>query len=157
MMLDDQSNERPVVLVTGSAGLIGTRLVDALFPGFTPVGLDLKPPERSVTGAGWIECDMTEDESVAQALATVRERYGDHLASVVHLAAYYDFSGEPSPLYQRLTVDGTRRLLVGLRQFQVEQFVFSSSLLVMKPAATGETIDESSPTEAAWDYPKSKL
>jgi len=95
--------------------------------------------------------------SARQALSTVREKHGDRLASVIHLAVYYDFSGEPSPLYQTLTVEGTRRLLRELQKFQTEQFIFSSSLLVMKPAEEGEIITESSPTEAEWDYPGSKL
>jgi hypothetical protein len=38
------------------------------------------------------------------ALATVRQRYSNSLASRIHLAAYYDISGEPSPLYRTLTV-----------------------------------------------------
>jgi nucleoside-diphosphate-sugar epimerase len=44
-----------------------------------------------------------------------------------------------------------------LQQFEVEQFVFSSSLLVMKPAERDEPLNESSPTEETWDYPRSKL
>jgi nucleoside-diphosphate-sugar epimerase len=63
----------------------------------------------------------------------------------------------PSPLYQELTVDGTQRLLRGLRDFDVGQFVFSSSLLVMRPAEPGAMLTESSPTQAEWDYPQSKL
>jgi nucleoside-diphosphate-sugar epimerase len=54
-------------------------------------------------------------------------------------------------------VEGTRRMLQQLQRFQVEQFVFSSSLLVMKPAEKGQVLSEQSPTEAAWDYPESKL
>jgi nucleoside-diphosphate-sugar epimerase len=61
-------------------------------------------------------------------------------------------------LYDELTVEGTRRLVRHLRsRFLVEQIVFSSSLLVMEPAEEGETLTESSPTEGAWDYPRSKL
>jgi nucleoside-diphosphate-sugar epimerase len=56
-------------------------------------------------------------------------------------------------MYQELTVEGTRRLLKALGQFQVEQFVFSSSLLVMEPAEGDEVIMESSPTKGSWDYP----
>jgi len=88
----------------------------------------------------------------------VSQRVGPRAARGVHLAAYYDFSGEPSPLYQELTVEGTRRLLRSLgHDVQAEQFVFSSSLLAMKPAAEGDVLDESSPTQAEWDYPQSKL
>jgi UDP-glucose 4-epimerase len=67
---------------------------------------------------------------VADALARVRRDFGDQIASVIHLAAYYDFAGEPSPLYDEVTVRGTERLLRLLRDFQVGQFVFSSTMLV---------------------------
>lgn len=155
-----EAMEKLLVLVTGSTGLIGTKVVEAFAADYKVVGLDVKRPERLAEGTDFIECDLTKDESVAQALNTVRERYGDRLASVIHLAAYYDFSGEPSEMYERLTVQGTFRLLKGLQDFrQVEQFVFSSTILVMEPAdEEGERLTEFSPLEdEPWDYPKSKI
>ena len=152
--------EKAIVVVTGSAGLIGSKLVEALSANYRVVGLDVEPLKQEVKDAEWIGCDMTKDESVAAALAKVRSQYGAKLASVIHLAAYYDFSGAPSPLYRTLTVEGTRRLLRTLQQFQVEQFVFSSSLLVMEPVEPDHLIDEQSPTvdaDEAWDYPRSKI
>ncbi len=153
--------EKPVMLVTGSAGLIGSKIVTTFTPHYRVVGIDLKPPEQDVAGAEWMECGLTRDDSINQTLSRVREKYGERVASVIHLAAYYDFSGVPNPLYRTLTVEGTRRLLEELQGFQVEQFVFSSTLLVMKPAAEAdEIITEQSPVESveeAWDYPRSKL
>ena len=32
--------------------------------------------------------------------------HGSRIASVVHLAAYFDFTGEDNPLYQSVNVDG---------------------------------------------------
>jgi nucleoside-diphosphate-sugar epimerase len=154
--LADPSNDKPVVLITGASGLIGTRLAAAIAPFHRVVGLDVKPPAEDVS-LDFIEADMTDDASVEQALGAVRERYGERIASVVHLAAYYDFSGEPNPLYDELTVQGTGRLLRALRRFHVEQFVFSSSLLVMQPTRPGQPLTEHSPTEANWEYPRSKL
>src|ERR687891_116299 len=151
------TREKPVLLVTGLSGLIGSRIIDAFSGTYQIVGLDVKIPERHTAEVDWITCDLTDERSTRQALTMVREKHGNRLASVIHLAAYYDFSGEPSPLYQTLTVEGTRRLLRELQKFQAEQFVFSSSLLVMKPVAEGEIITESSATEAEWDYPRSKL
>ena len=149
---------KPLVLVTGSAGYIGTALVRALASEYRVVGLDRKPGPRSFIHADFVECDLTNDDSVRDALQTVRQRHGQTVAGCVHLAAHYDFSGESSPLYQTLTVDGTRRLLRGLQRFNVEQFVFSSTHIVMKPAEDeSQVITESSPTEPAWDYPRSKL
>jgi nucleoside-diphosphate-sugar epimerase len=150
--------KRQIVLVTGSTGLIGSRLVAALADSYRVVGLDVKPPKGDTPKAEFLACDLTKTDSVASALERVADQSGGRkIASMIHLAAYYDFTGEPSPLYDALTVEGTRRLLQQLQGFDVEQFVFSSSLLVTKPVKEGETINEESPTEAAWDYPQSKL
>lgn len=150
-------SDKPTVLVTGAAGMIGSRLLKELVPDYDTVAFDVVVPEEPETATDWIKCDLTEDDAVAGALAQLRDGHGDALASVIHLAAYYDFSGEPSPLYRELTVEGTRRLLGGLQAFDVEQFVFSSSLLVLRPATEGMALTETSPTQAEWDYPQSKL
>lgn len=153
-----QNSSRPVVVVTGSSGLIGHRTTLNFERKYTVVGLDIAAPQPDDSEIEWIKCDFTKDKSVGAALSEVRERFGSELASVIHLAAYYDFAGEPSPLYDELTVEGTRRLLSGLREFdRVEQFVFSSSLLVMKPCDPGKKLTEESPTQAEWEYPQSKL
>lgn len=157
-MLSPRRTERPVVIVTGSSGRIGLELQHRLAGRYEVIGLDVREPETDGDRERWIHCDLTDDSSVVDALEKVHERVGADLASVVHLAAHYDFSGEPSPLYEELTVQGSRRLVQNLRHFNVEQLVFSSTHLVMKPVDDeAETIDEGSPTEAKWAYPESKL
>lgn len=144
--------------MTGCSGLIGKRLVKTLSSDYRIAGLDLDQPDAELRAElTWHHCDMTDEDSVESALDKVRDSSGNRMASVIHLAAYYDFSGEPSPLYQKLTVEGTRRLLKHLQPFEVEQFVFSSTLLVAKSAEDDQPIDASSPVEAEWDYPQSKL
>lgn len=151
------SEQKPVVLVTGSSGLIGSCLCKALAKDHQVIGFDrdgypYPPPE------GECVCvDMGSDTSVKHAFERVRYAYGDRIASVVHLAAYYSFSGEPSPLYEQITVRGTERMLRELQKFQVEQFVFSSTELVHAPAEPGMPINEDWPLEPKWDYPKSKV
>jgi len=157
MQAKDNADSRPVVLVTGSTGFIGERVAAELGDAYRVVGLDLDEPAADWPGDKWFRCDLTSDESVSEALAKVRAGFGESIASVIHLAAYYDFSGEPSPLYDELTVEGTRRLVRALGDFEVEQFVFSSTLLAMKPVSPGEVIDEGSETQAEWAYPESKL
>ncbi len=90
--------------------------------------------------------DLTADDSVEAGLVRVRYAYGDRLASLLPLAAYYDFSGAPSPQYEAITVQGTRHLLDALQGFDVEQLVFSSTMLVHRPARVGQRIDEQWPT-----------
>jgi nucleoside-diphosphate-sugar epimerase len=151
------NQDRHPILITGAAGLIGSRLAESLLDEYPVVGFDVAKTDGQLPDVDWIRCDLTDANVVHQALTELRDRHGDQLSSVIHLAAYYDFSGQPSPLYDELTVQGTRRLLEGLRPFTVEQFVFSSTLLVMKPTSPGDVLTEQSPGEAEWDYPKSKL
>jgi UDP-glucose 4-epimerase len=120
--------------------------------GFDRDGWPQPPPE-----AECVCVDMTSDASVEAGFARLRYAYGDRIDLVVHLAAHYDFSGEPSPLYEGLTVRGTGRLLQALQKFQVGRFVFSSTMLVHPPSKPGERITEDSPLEPKWDYPRSKV
>jgi nucleoside-diphosphate-sugar epimerase len=148
---------RPLVVVTGGSGLLGSRLVDRLHTDHDVVVLDLQGDPRSPADVDFICTDLTSDESVDRALQRILEQHGDRIASVVHLAAYYDFAGGDSALYQEITVDGTRRLLEGLGRFDVEQFVFSSTMLVHEPTEPGEEIDERDPVSESWPYPTSKV
>lgn len=150
-----ESARKPVVLMTGATGFLGSALAQALAAGHQVVGLDRKPAD--VAYAASIRCDLTSDASVDAALAEVRQRYGTRIASVVHLAGYFDFSGEPSPHYQQVNVEGTRRLLEQLQALEVEQFVYASTMLVHAPTEPGVPIDEDSPAGPRWAYPQSKL
>jgi nucleoside-diphosphate-sugar epimerase len=144
---------RPVVLVTGATGNLGQSLAGALGGDYRVVGLD-----RSAKGTDFevFEVDFTVDASVELAMRELRERYGSRIASVIHLVAYFDFTGEENPLYQSVNVDGTRRLLRELQNFEVEQFIYASTMLVHAPCRPGERIDERQPIEPRWAYPRSK-
>jgi nucleoside-diphosphate-sugar epimerase len=151
------SQKKDVVLVTGSSGLIGCALCKLLAKNYQVIGFDrdgypYPPPE-----AECICVDFSSDASVSDAFKRVRYAYDNRIASVIHLAAYYSFSGEPSPLYEKITVRGTERLLRELQNFEVEQFVFSSTELVHAPTEPGKPINEDSPLDPNWDYPKSKV
>ena len=148
---------RETILITGGSGLIGAAATNKLARFYNIVLFDVKKPPRLPSHAEWVEVDMTSDGSVERGLDQVQQHYGGDLASVIHLAAYYDFSGEPSPKYEQITVRGTERLLHGLQRFHVEQFLFSSSMLVHAPCAPGEHINEDWPLDPRWDYPKSKV
>ena len=146
------------LIITGSSGRIGSAFIDRIGDSYTEMGLDRKgPPHPPPETDHVIDCDLSSDESVWDALDEVRRLGHKRIASVIHLAAYYSFSGEPSSLYEQVTVRGTERLLHGLRDFEVEQFIFSSTMLVHAPCEPGERIDEDWPLRPKWDYPKSKV
>lgn len=149
----DTPADAPIVLITGAVGNLGRSLGKTLGHDYRVVGLD-----RSAQGATFpvLEADFRSDASVEQAMRQFRERYGARIASVIHLVAFFDFSGEHNPLYQSVNVDGTRHLLRALQAFDVQQFVYASTMLVHEPADPGEHIDEQQPIDPRWAYPESK-
>jgi len=145
------------IIVTGSSGLLGSNVVSSLAGEYEVFCLDRhEPTEDLPLAAEFIPVDVSSDESVRQAFARIA-KLGRRIASVVHLAAYYDFSGEPSDLYEKVTVQGTRRVLAASRELHAEQFIFSSSMLVHQPTTPGVPINEAWPLGAKWDYPRSKI
>ncbi len=125
--------KKGVVLVTGSCGRIGAAIVRKLGEDFNMVGFELLKAFYASAHEELVPCDISSDESVHQALTHIRNFYGNRISAVIHLAAYYSFSEQDSDLYNKITVEGTRRLLRGLQSFHVEQFIFSSTMLVHAP------------------------
>ncbi len=91
-----------VVIVTGSSGMIGSALIHKLAEkyhiGFDHDGFPFPPVE-----AECVSVDLTSDDRIDFAFKRIRYAYGNKIASVVHLAAYYDFLGEPSDFYDKVS------------------------------------------------------
>lgn len=152
-----RSNDKELIIVSGSSGLIGTGLINELSKQYRVAGLDNTGYPFPPITAECVCIDITSDESMINAMRRIEYGYGNHVASVIHLAAYYDFGGKPSPLYDKITVQGAEGLLRVLSRFKVDQFIFSSSMLVYKPCQPGQKIAEDWPLEPKWDYPESKV
>jgi nucleoside-diphosphate-sugar epimerase/uncharacterized membrane protein len=152
------NDAKPVVLITGASGFIGRGIIEGFADRYTLVGFDRAGPPDPPPPAEAVDFDVSSQASVKAALDEVRKRFGHRIASVLHLAAYYDVTGEPNPLYDKVTVEGTRRLIDALQTFEVEQFIFASTMLVHKPTdRPDEKINEDSPVEPSWAYPESKV
>lgn len=162
--------KRNIVLITGCNGRIGSAVMRRLTGRFSDVvGFDRNAPTPAPPDCVRIPVDIASYDSVREGLSILREHHGTHIAAVVHLAAYYDFLGKPSQKYDEITVEGTANLLRGLREgtghmlrglregFEVEQFIFSSTMLVHAPGEPGVFITEDSPIEPTWAYPESKV
>lgn len=148
-----KSNEKPAILITGAAGNIGRKLTERLADRYHVLGIDL--PDNT-DGPDMFGCDITDRASVEDAVQRAAERAGGRFASVVHLAAYFDFSGEERPQYEKINEEGSRNLLRALQDIPVEQVIYSGTMLVHEPGVPGERIDEETPIAPGWAYPKSK-
>lgn len=149
--------KKDVVIVTGSCGRIGTQVVHRLASEYQIVGFELLKAIYAAPNEELVPVDLSSDESVSQAFMRIRSRYGNRIASVIHLAAYYSFDAQHSEKYEQITVQGTVRLLKALQDFQVDQFIFSSTMLVYAPGKPGVPIREHSLVAPKWDYPMSKV
>lgn len=149
---------RPCVIVTGSSGRIGRGIVRRLAMRYHVAALDQTgATEPLPPGAEFVQADIGSDPSINAAIERIGHACTQGIASIVHLAAYYDFSGEPSDLYERVNVRGTERLLIALRPYRPQQFLFGSTMLVHAPTIPGRPINESSPLAGRWAYPQSKI
>jgi nucleoside-diphosphate-sugar epimerase/uncharacterized membrane protein len=153
--LDKQAPQKPCVLITGSGGFIGSALVEHLAGQYHIIGLD-RTAKSSTDSYTSLSCDLTDAGAIAASLEQARQ-LTDRFAAVIHLAAYFDFSGEEHPLYSKLNVEGTRLLIRQLKNFRVERFIYASTILVHQPGEPGLPVNEESPLQPRWAYPRSKV
>ena len=116
------------VLVTGATGFLGGHLIEEMARGpHVPVcahrqgsdtrRIDLLGLEKAVL-------DLTDRDSMLQALKGVY--------AVVHLAAYYTFTGKKE-MYDKVNVQGTADLLEACKEAGVRRFLYCSSTEAMRP------------------------
>ncbi|HLW56497.1 MAG TPA: NAD-dependent epimerase/dehydratase family protein, partial [Bacteriovoracaceae bacterium] len=103
------SNE--IVIITGSSGYIGSALTKKLSANFKIIGLDRDIPDKRVEGVDYYALDFSSSDELYEVIKGLRQKFGASIKSVVHLVAYYSFSGEESDLYQKITVEGSGNLL----------------------------------------------
>ncbi len=151
------TTSKDAVLITGCNGLIGSATMRQLKEKYRIVGFDIEESDQFPDDGIFCKVDLTSETDIENGLNKVRNEINNEVRSVIHLAAYYDFSGDPSPLYEEITVKGTEKLLKALQQLNVRQFIFSSTMLVHAPTKPGQPINEDCVLEPKWDYPKSKV
>lgn len=146
------------VVVTGGSGLIGSAVTENLAVDHEVLVLDAVVPDSLPDNASFVQADLTSDDSVKEAFKRVGKDAGrGGLAAVVHLAAFYDFGGGDDPMYEKVTINGTRRVLAEVQDIDTELFIFSSTMLVHAPTEPGKPISETWPLDPKWAYPNSKM
>ena len=138
------------VLVTGATGFLGGHLIEEMSKGpHVPVcahrqGSDTKRIDE--LGLEKVVFDLTDRDSILQALRNVD--------AVVHLAAYYTFTGKKE-MYEKVNVKGTDDLLKACQETGVKRFLYCSSTEAMGPIESPPG-DEDSPLNPQYEYGRSK-
>ena len=146
------------IVVTGAAGFLGRRLLRRLRQDHEIVAIDRRLPEDPADmnhpNVRWHQIDLADPPAVARTFEGIRAEGGtDYL---VHLAAYYDFTGEEIPEYQRANVDALRLVLEASRGLSLKRFLFTSSVAACKFPPPGGAIDEQTPPLLEHIYSRTK-
>jgi len=152
------AGREPLLVITGASGFLGRHLIAALRDRYRIVGLARRAP--SAVGlprhhhVSWLQADIAEKEPLQAAFHALRSDPAPKV--VIHLAAFYDFTGERDPEYQRTNVEGLRNVLDLCKEVNVERFVFASSVAACSFPPPGQAVDEASPPDAHHEYAVTK-
>jgi nucleoside-diphosphate-sugar epimerase len=138
---------KPVVVVTGIAGNLGSRLLP-LLKGFSVVGVDVNPPQTDLP-LQFERVDLGEESSTRSLYDLLRDT---HASSVVHLAFVIDpvRSGvlDVERMWQ-INVAGTARVMEAITEVNraadqgVKQFIFPSSVSAYGPNLPAPATEDS--------------
>jgi len=148
----------PTIVITGASGFIGRFLLDSIKDEFTIFAI-ARRSRKEVNipyhkNLHWIQCDIANSEMLVDVGAYIKENKGAE--TIVHLAAFYDFTYKDNAEYERTNVEGTRNILNLAKDIKVKRFIFASSLAVCNFSREGEKITEITPPLADFAYARSK-
>lgn len=150
--------QRPAMIVTGATGFLGGQLVRQLRKEYRIYALGRRSPQEAGVpeGAGirWFRVDIADRDRLGEVFRFIAESGGAH--QLLHMAAYYDFTGDDSPEYERTNVQGTKNLLELSEPLKLRKFIFASSVAACPFPGPGQALTETTPPEAPFPYARSK-
>jgi nucleoside-diphosphate-sugar epimerase len=149
--------DKNTVLITGASGFIGTALIARLRKQYYIIGIDKVLHKDRDSSVLWYKVDISDKKHLNETLREIKEKVSSKIDYVFHLAAYYDMLNEENEMYRKTNEIGTRYLLDNLIDFDVNNFIFTSSTIVMKPTKGDEKLNEESALSTKLYYGKSKI
>lgn len=138
------------LLVTGASGFLGGHLCEALSGKHEIVAMVRKGSDTSLLTPLGVElrcCDLADPSSLIGVARNVD--------AVVHLAAYYTFTGDEES-YRRINVEGTRALLASMINSGVARIVYCSSTEALGPTGAEPANEDRTPAPV-YAYGRSKV
>ncbi len=148
---------KEIILITGASGSIGTALITRLIGSYYIIGIDkILHKDRNIKVL-WYKADISNKELLNEIFREIKGKSHGNIDYVFHLAAYYDMSNRKSNQYRDTNENGTKYLLDNLINFNVKNFIFTSSTAVMTPIKDDEKLNEESVLGSVLYYAKSKI
>ncbi|MGL4593772.1 MAG: NAD-dependent epimerase/dehydratase family protein [Thermoguttaceae bacterium] len=159
---------REKVFVTGSSGLIGSKVVELLlergyavrslvrtFEKNTEIQKEMQNSSvyaaKNLGQLEFILGDITDLESLQYAMRGCQ--------NVIHLAAYAKSWASSPKVYDSVNIDGTRNVFTAAQECGVRRIVWTSTIVTLGPTKNGEIGDEMKPRETNFfftEYERSK-
>lgn len=149
--------DKNTLLITGASGFIGTALIARLINNYSIIGIDKVLHEDRDSRVIWYKVDISDKKLLGETFSEIKTKVAEKIDYVFHLAAYYDMVNKENKLYRETNENGTRYLLDNLIDFDVNNFIFTSSTVVMKPTKGNEKLNEESALNTKLYYGKSKI
>jgi len=149
--------DKNTVLITGASGFIGTALIARLINNYSIIGIDKVLHEDRDSSVLWYKVDISDKKLLGETFSEIKAKVAGKIDYVFHLAAYYDMVNKENRLYRETNENGTRYILNNLIDFDVNNFIFTSSTVVMKPTKGDEKLNEESALNTKLYYGKSKI
>jgi nucleoside-diphosphate-sugar epimerase len=151
--------DKPIIIITGSSGFLGSAICVDLNRDSWIVGLDCREPssdlQRRAAAVEWHTIDITDGGSVRSLFNRTVNRYG-RIDYVLHMAAFYHFGQRWIPEDERVNVRGLQNVLDSASQVGAGRFIFAGSIASLPPPPAGESLTEASTPTAATAYTRSK-
>lgn len=146
------------IVLTGASGFVGRHLLEDLKADYRIFAI----ARRSQHDCGapihpniaWMRVDIGDREGLARTFREVATAGGARF--LVHLAAYYDFTGRDNPEYRRTNVEGTRNVLEAALASRIGGFIFASSVAACAFPRPEGPVDETTPPDGEHVYAWSK-
>lgn len=146
------------MIVTGATGFLGSQLVRQLRKEYRIFALGRRPLSEAgipdEQGVHGFRVDIARRDDLASVFQSIRDLGGAEL--LLHMAAYYDFTGEENDEYQRTNVEGTRNLLALAEPLKLRRFIYTSSVAACAFPPPLGSVTEATPPDAGVPYARSK-
>jgi nucleoside-diphosphate-sugar epimerase len=148
----------PALILTGASGLVGRHLLADLKNEYRIFAIARRSQRECGApfheNIAWMRVDIGDREGLARTFSEIATAGGAR--QMIHLAAYYDFTGHEDEEYRRTNVEGTRNILDVAETLDLNRFVFASSVAACRFPRPEGAVTEATPPDGEHIYAWSK-